>query len=77
MVRNLPASAADATDKGLIPGSGRSPGGGHGNLLQYFCLETPMDRGAWWATVQRLQICKSLVIIHESVGVGEVGPSDA
>ena len=36
---------------GSIPGSGRSPGGGHGNLLQYSCLETSMDRGAWWATV--------------------------
>ena len=34
-----------------IPGSGRSPGGGHGNLLHYPCLENPMDRGAWWATV--------------------------
>ena len=39
---------------GLIPGSGRSPGGGHGNPLQYSCLENPMDRGAWWATVQRV-----------------------
>ena len=36
---------------GSIPGSGRSPGGGHGNPLQYSCLENPMDRGAWWATV--------------------------
>ena len=36
----------------LVPGSGRFPGGGHGNLLQYFCLENPMDRGAWRATVQ-------------------------
>ena len=36
---------------GLIPGSGRSPGEGHGNPLQYFCLENPMDRGAWRATV--------------------------
>ena len=38
-------------DTGLIPGSGRSPGGGNGNLLQYSCLGNPMDRGAWWATV--------------------------
>ena len=36
---------------GSIPGSGRSPGGGSGNPLQYFCLENPVDRGAWWATV--------------------------
>ena len=41
----------DSRDTGLIPGSGRSPGGGHGNPLQYSCLENPMDRGAWWATV--------------------------
>ena len=41
----------DIRDAGSIPGSGRSPGGGHGNLLQYSCLETSMDRGAWWATV--------------------------
>ena len=39
------------TDPGLTPESGRSPGGGHGNLLQYFCCENPKDRGAWWATV--------------------------
>ena len=37
---------------GSIPGSGRSPGGGDGNPLQYYCLENPLDRGAWWATVQ-------------------------
>ena len=37
-----------------VPGSGRSPGGGHGNPLQYSCMEHPMDRGAWWATVQRV-----------------------
>ena len=42
---------ASAGDMGSIPGSGRSPGGGNGNPLQYFCLENPMDRGAWWATV--------------------------
>ena len=41
---------ASAGDTGLIPGSGRSPGGGHGNPLQCSCLENPMDRGAWWAT---------------------------
>ena len=48
MVKSLPASAGDV---GLIPGSGRSPGGGQGNPLQYSCLEYPMDRGAWWAAV--------------------------
>ena len=45
-------SACNAGDTGLVPGLGRSPGGGHGNPLQYFCLENPMNRGAWWATVQ-------------------------
>ena len=44
-------SACGAGDLGLIPGSGRSPGGGHGNPLQYPCLQNPMDRGAWQATV--------------------------
>ena len=44
-------SAGDAGDKGSIPGSGRSPGGGHGNPLQDSCRESPIDRGAWWATV--------------------------
>ena len=44
-------SACNGGDPGLIPGSGRSPGEGNGNTLQYSCLENPMDRGAWWATV--------------------------
>ena len=48
MVKNLPANAGDIRDAGLIPGSGRSPGGGHGNPLQSSCLENPMDKGAWW-----------------------------
>ena len=47
------ASAFNAGDLGLIPGSGRSPGEGNGNPLQYSCLENPMDRGDWWATVHR------------------------
>ena len=47
-------SASNAGDQGLIPGSGRSPGEGNGNPLQYSCLENPMDRGAWWATVHRV-----------------------
>ena len=50
-VKNLPANAGDARDMGLIPGSGRSPGGRHGNLLQYSYLENPMEGGAWRATV--------------------------
>ena len=51
VVKNLPASAGDIRDAGSIPGLGRSPGGGHGNPLQYSCLQNPMDRGAWRATV--------------------------
>ena len=51
---NPPASAGDAKDTGLIPGSGRSPGEGNGNLLQYSCWGNPMDRGAWQATVHGL-----------------------
>ena len=51
VVKNPPANAGDARQVGLIPGLGRSPGGGRGNPLQYSCLENPMDRGAWWATV--------------------------
>ena len=54
VVKNLPANAEDARDMGLTPGSGRSPEGGHGNALQYSCLENPMDREAWWATVHRV-----------------------
>ena len=53
VVKYLPASAGDARDVGLIPGSGRPPGGGHGDPLQYSCLENPMDRGAWQFTVHR------------------------
>ena len=48
MVKNPPANAGDAS---LIPGSGRHPGGGNGNPLQYSYLGNPMGRGAWWATV--------------------------
>ena len=51
MVKSLPANAGDLGDAGSIPGSGRSPGGEHDSPLQYSCLENPMDRGAWWATV--------------------------
>ena len=51
VIKNLPANAGDLRDAGLTPGLGRSPGGGHGNPLQYSCLENPMDRGAWRATV--------------------------
>ena len=54
VVKNPSANAEDIEDVGSIPESGRSPGGGHGNPLQYSCRENPMDRGAWWATVHRV-----------------------
>ena len=54
MVKNLPANAGDIRDLGLILGLGRSPGGGHGNPLQYSCLENPMDGGAWQAIVHEV-----------------------
>ena len=52
--KNPPANADDLRDAGWIPGTGRSPGGGPGNPLQYSCLENPMDRGAQWARVHRV-----------------------
>ena len=51
VVKNPPDNAGDGGDAGLIFGSGRSPGGGHGNPIQYCCPENPMDRGAYWAKV--------------------------
>ena len=54
MVKNPPATVGDTRDVDLIPGLGRSPGGGHDKLLQYSCLENPMDRGAWQARVHRI-----------------------
>ena len=54
MVKNVPASAGDVKEAGSIPGSGRSPGGGRGSPLQYSCLENPVDRGAFQATVHRV-----------------------
>ena len=54
VVKSTPANAGDIKDLGSIPGPGRCPGGGHGNPLQYSCLESPMDRGDWWAKIQRV-----------------------
>ena len=51
MVNNLPSNVGDLRDVGSIPGLGRSPGGGHGNPLQYSCLENLIDGGVWQATV--------------------------
>ena len=60
MVKNPPVNAGDA---GLIPGSGRSPGEGHGYPLLYSCLENPMDRGAWQATVYGF--AKSQIVLND------------
>ena len=60
VAKNPPANAGDM---GLIPGSGRSPGRGHGNPVQYSCLENPMDRGDWWATVH--SVAKSLTQLKQ------------
>ena len=57
MVKNPSASAGDIRDMGSIRGPGRSPGGGHGNPLQYSCLEDPMDREAWWAPDRGVTKC--------------------
>ena len=53
MVKNLPGNIGDTRDAGSSPGSGRTPGEGNGNLLQYSCLQNPMDRGAWWLQSMR------------------------
>ena len=62
MVKNPLANAGDIRDAGLIPGSGRSSGGGRGNSLQYSCLENPMDRRTWWDTIH--SVTKSLIHIE-------------
>ena len=54
-VKILPVNAQDIRDPGSIPGSGRPPGGGHGNPLQYSRLEHPINRGAWWAIVHSVE----------------------
>ena len=63
VVVNLPANAGDVRDVGTVPGSGRSPGGGHGNPLQDSCLENPMDRGAWQAIVH--SVAKSQTLLKQ------------
>ena len=73
MVNNLPANAGGSGDMGLIPGLGRSPGGGNGISFQYSCLKNPIDRGAWQATVHgvadswtRLSTYLSLTLLMET-----------
>ena len=64
MVKNPTANTGDIRDVSLIPGSGSSPGGGHSNPLQYSCLENPMDKGAWWATVHRVAELDTTEVIY-------------
>ena len=61
VVKVSPANAEYVRDTGSISGSGRPPGGGHGNPLQYSCLKNPMDRGAWWATVHSVARSQTLL----------------
>ena len=62
VLKESPANAGDAGDAGSIPGSGRSPGRRNGNLLQYYSLENPMDRGPWPATVH--SVIKSWTLLN-------------
>ena len=64
MLKNPPANAGDARDKSSIPGSGRSPGEGNGNPLQYSCLGNPMDRGACWAAVHGVSNVQIQLNLH-------------
>ena len=73
VVKNLPANTGDIRDVGSIPGSGRSPGGGHGNPLQYSCLENAMDRGAWRATVHGVAKSWTQLSTHQAILKGDAG----
>ena len=81
MVKNPPANAGDSRDVGSIPGSGRSPGRGHGNPLQDSCLENPMDRGAWRAPVHGVAESDTIELTQHAnthkTGAGESGRGEA
>ena len=70
-VKNPPASEGYTRDLGSIPGLGRSPGKGNGNPLQYHCLKSPMDRGAWWATVHGVTKSQSQLSMHSRTSFTE------
>ena len=73
-VKNLPAKAGGMVS---IPGSGRSPGEGNGNPLQYSCLENSMDRGAWWATVHRVTKSQTWLSTHTHTRAGSQRPANS
>ena len=74
-MKNPPANVGDVRDVGSIPGSGRSPGEGNGNPLQYSCLESPTDRGAWWAPVHWVTVDMTEASLHAGTGLilGKMG----
>ena len=69
MVKNPLVNSGDIRDVGSIPGSGKSSGGGHGNPLQYSCLENPMDRGAWRATVHGVAMSQTRLKQQSTMGL--------
>ena len=69
VVKNLATNAGDIRDTSSIPGSGRSPGGGHGNPLQYSCLENPVDRGTWWAIVHWVTKSQTWMKWRSTIGI--------
>ena len=71
VVKDLPTNAGDTGNVGSISVSGRSPGEGNGNLLQYSCLENPMDRGAWRAAVHRVAKSQTQLSMHAQQQLGE------
>ena len=72
VIKNPPANARDMRDRVSVPESGRSLGGGHGNPLQYICLENPMDRGAWQATVHKVAKLDMTEATSHAAGMHEV-----
>ena len=76
MVKNPPANVGDIRDVSSIPGSERSSGGRNGNPLQHSCLENPMDRGGWWATVRRVTKSQTGLkqLSSHTCLLGKVGP---
>ena len=75
VVKNSPANAGDARDAASIPRPRRSPGGGHGNPLQYYCVKNSMDRGAWWATVHGVTKSQTRLNDLTRTGACKTGPS--